>query len=242
MRENQTKERDIMLKVAIAEDDFRIAQVQERFLQEIENVKVVGKALNAKEAIEMLEQEPIDLLILDIYMPDEMGTDLLPRIRERFPEVDVIVVTAATERDILERCLRNGVVNYLIKPVKMESFIEAIEGYQKKRSLLQARDEVDQSFVNSYFGYDKQQSPVEKVLPSGIDVVFSHWRGLMGPPNMTQEEIDYWNQAIYKMVNTKAWKQLLKENDFYPFYKNSSGASVFLERQSKLYEELMNGK
>lgn len=123
-----------MLKVAIAEDDFRIAQVQERFLQEIENVKVVGKALNAKEAIEMLEQEPIDLLILDIYMPDEMGTDLLPRIRERFPEVDVIVVTAATERDILERCLRNGVVNYLIKPVKMESFIEAIEGYQKKEA------------------------------------------------------------------------------------------------------------
>ncbi|MDT2047971.1 tripartite tricarboxylate transporter substrate binding protein [Priestia flexa] len=76
----------------------------------------------------------------------------------------------------------------------------------------------------------------------GVDVVFSHWRGLMGPPNMTQEEIDYWNQTIYKMVNTKAWKQLLKENDFYPFYKNSSGASVFLERQSKLYEELMNGK
>ncbi|MDT2047972.1 DNA-binding response regulator [Priestia aryabhattai] len=157
-----------MLKVAIAEDDFRIAQVQERFLQEIENVKVVGKALNAKDAIEMLEQENIDLLILDIYMPDEMGTDLLPRIRERFPKVDVIVVTAATEKDILERCLRNGVVNYLIKPVKMESFIEAIEGYQKKRRLLQARDEVDQSFVNSYFGYDKQQT-VEKVLPSGID-------------------------------------------------------------------------
>ncbi len=157
-----------MLKVAIAEDDFRIAQVQERFLQEIENVKVVGKALNAKGAIEMLEQENIDLLILDIYMPDEMGTDLLPRIRERFPKVDVIVVTAATEKDILERCLRNGVVNYLIKPVKMESFIEAIEGYQKKRSLLQARDEVDQSFVNSYFGYDKQQT-LEKVLPSGID-------------------------------------------------------------------------
>ncbi|WP_350019854.1 response regulator [Priestia flexa] len=157
-----------MLKVAIAEDDFRIAQVQERFLQEIENVKVVGKALNAKDAIEMLEQENIDLLILDIYMPDEMGTDLLPRIRERFPKVDVIVVTAATEKGILERCLRNGVVNYLIKPVKMESFIEAIEGYQKKRRLLQARDEVDQSFVNSYFGYDKQQT-VEKVLPSGID-------------------------------------------------------------------------
>ncbi|MEE6133511.1 response regulator [Priestia sp. GS2] len=157
-----------MLKVAIAEDDFRIAQVQERFLQEIENVKVVGKALNAKDAIEMLEQENIDLLILDIYMPDKMGTDLLPRIRERFPKVDVIVVTAATEKDILERCLRNGVVNYLIKPVKMESFIEAIEGYQKKRRLLQARDEVDQSFVNSYFGYDKQQT-VEKVLPSGID-------------------------------------------------------------------------
>jgi len=116
-----------MLRVAIAEDDFRIAQVQERFLLEVDGVEVVGKALNAKETLEMLKEKKVDLLLLDIYMPDEMGTDLLPKIRAQFPQVDVIVVTAATEKNIVEICLRNGVVNYLIKPVMMESFINAIK-------------------------------------------------------------------------------------------------------------------
>ncbi|TYR79407.1 tripartite tricarboxylate transporter substrate binding protein [Priestia megaterium] len=75
----------------------------------------------------------------------------------------------------------------------------------------------------------------------GINLTFSHWRGLMGPPDMTKEEVDYWNSSIYQMVHTKSWKELLKENDFYPFYKNSSAAKVFLEQQSKMYEQLMNG-
>lgn len=94
----RSKGRVEMLRVAIAEDDFRIAQVQERFLLEVDGIEVVGKALNAKETLEMLEEKKVDLLLLDIYMPDEMGTDLLPKIRAQFPHVDVIVVTAATEK------------------------------------------------------------------------------------------------------------------------------------------------
>ncbi|TYR79408.1 response regulator [Priestia megaterium] len=160
-----------MLKVAIAEDDFRIAQVQERFLLEIKDVKVVGKSLNAKETMEMLKAEEVDLLLLDIYMPDEMGTDLLPKIRDHFPHVDVIVVTAATEKNILEKCLRNGVTNYLVKPVMMETFIEAIEQYKKKKQLLSAYDEIDQSLVDLYFGHTKEKNISEKLLPSGIDPI-----------------------------------------------------------------------
>ncbi|WDW09814.1 tripartite tricarboxylate transporter substrate binding protein [Priestia aryabhattai] len=76
---------------------------------------------------------------------------------------------------------------------------------------------------------------------AGIDVTFSHWRGLMGPPNMTKEQVAYWNKAVYEMVHTKEWEQLLKDNDLTSFYKNSSGAKVFLEQQSKLYSDLMGG-
>jgi CitB family two-component system response regulator CitT len=136
----KSKGRVEMLRVAIAEDDFRIAQVQERFLLEVDGVEVVGKALNAKETLQMLKETKVDLLLLDIYMPDEMGTDLLPKIRAQFPQVDVIVVTAATEKNIVEICLRNGVVNYLIKPVMMESFINAIKQYQEKKELFSTHE------------------------------------------------------------------------------------------------------
>ncbi|MFP7734804.1 response regulator [Priestia aryabhattai] len=158
-----------MLRVAIAEDDFRIAQVQERFLLEVDGVEVVGKALNAKETLQMLKETKVDLLLLDIYMPDEMGTDLLPKIRAQFPQVDVIVVTAATEKNIVEICLRNGVVNYLIKPVMMESFINAIKQYQEKKELFSTHEEVDQSFIDAYFGHARTKPKVDKSLPSGID-------------------------------------------------------------------------
>lgn len=56
-----------MLRVAIAEDDFRIAQVQERFLLEVDGVEVVGKALNAKETLEMLKEKKVDLLFRHLY-------------------------------------------------------------------------------------------------------------------------------------------------------------------------------
>jgi CitB family two-component system response regulator CitT len=165
----RSKGRVEMLRVAIAEDDFRIAQVQERFLLEVDGVEVVGKALNAKETLQMLKETKVDLLLLDIYMPDEMGTDLLPKIRAQFPQVDVIVVTAATEKNIVEICLRNGVVNYLIKPVMMESFINAIKQYQEKKELFNTHEEVDQSFIDAYFGHARTKPKADKSLPSGID-------------------------------------------------------------------------
>jgi len=56
----RSKGRVEMLRVAIAEDDFRIAQVQERFLLEVDGVEVVGKALNAKETLEMLKEKKVD--------------------------------------------------------------------------------------------------------------------------------------------------------------------------------------
>ena len=71
-----------MLRVAIAEDDFRIAQVQERFLLEVDGVEVVGKALNAKETLEMLKEKKVDLLLLDICMPDD-GNRFTAENRER---------------------------------------------------------------------------------------------------------------------------------------------------------------
>jgi CitB family two-component system response regulator CitT len=158
-----------MVNVVIAEDDFRIAQVQEQFLQKVSGVKLVGKALNVRETIEILDKEGVDLLLLDIYMPDELGTELLPKIRKNYPKIDIIMVTAATERTMLETAIRHGVFTYLLKPVTMEKFIETIEDYKKKKKLLSSRDEVDQLLIDRYFGAFNLTMISQRDLPSGVD-------------------------------------------------------------------------
>ena len=158
-----------MIKVVIAEDDFRIAQVQEQFLQKITGVKMVGKALNAKETMELLSENEVDLLLLDIYLPDELGTDLLSKIRERFPIIDIIMVTAATERTMLEKAVRYGVSNYLLKPVTMKKFVETIEDYKRKKELLSISEEMDQKLIDRFFGITNQSTIMQNDLPTGVD-------------------------------------------------------------------------
>ncbi|AIK39415.1 response regulator [Bacillus pseudomycoides] len=158
-----------MLKVAIVEDDFRVAQIQERFLSKIKDVKVIGKALNTKETMELLEKEEIDLLLLDIYLPDGIGTDLLPKIHADFPNVDVIMVTAANEKSMLEKAIRNGVCNYLIKPVTLEKFVCTIEDYKRKKQLLNSRSEVNQPLIDMFFGTAQTKDASQKNLPTGVD-------------------------------------------------------------------------
>lgn len=74
----------------------------------------------------------------------------------------------------------------------------------------------------------------------GVDLVFEHWRGIMGPPNMTKDEIHFWDRTIEKMVQTEEWQQTLEKYMWKGFYKNSSETSKFLEEQGKMYEDLLN--
>jgi tripartite-type tricarboxylate transporter receptor subunit TctC len=74
----------------------------------------------------------------------------------------------------------------------------------------------------------------------GIDMEFPHWRGVMGPPDMTEEEIAYWDEKLGEMVKTDEWQKVLENNDWDGFYKDSEETKQFLEEQEKLYEGLVN--
>ncbi|UOQ92396.1 tripartite tricarboxylate transporter substrate binding protein [Halobacillus shinanisalinarum] len=73
----------------------------------------------------------------------------------------------------------------------------------------------------------------------GVDLVFPHWRGLMGPPDMTEEQIAFWDEKLSKMVETEEWKKVLKNNDWEGFYKNSEETKAFLQEQHDLYKQLI---
>ncbi|OZU88158.1 DNA-binding response regulator [Virgibacillus indicus] len=158
-----------MIKAVIVEDDYRIAGIHEEFLKKASDIAVVGKALNGKEAITLIKAKEADLVLLDIYMPDILGTDMIQELRRINPNLDFIMVSAATETDIVSEVIRNGIFDYIIKPVKMERFIETIERYKQMKEKLDVKKEVDQSFLDDYFGYKSDSKPQEKQTPKGID-------------------------------------------------------------------------
>lgn len=154
------------ITTVIAEDDFRVADIHEKFLKKFEEIEVVGKSLNGDQTLRILQEKTPDLLILDVYMPDMLGSDLLPIIRERFPKVSIIMITAATDKFFIEKALGYGVENYLIKPVNRERFDEVIIHYMKKYSLLTSKHEIDQDYVAILFGNKKIEKAGKDATPT----------------------------------------------------------------------------
>lgn len=73
----------------------------------------------------------------------------------------------------------------------------------------------------------------------GINVIFQHWKGIMGPKDMTEEEVAYWDSVIKRMVESDSWKGILRERGWESFYKGSGESRVFLEQSSEEYKELV---
>jgi CitB family two-component system response regulator CitT len=159
-----------MINVAIAEDDFRVAQIHEAYLEKVKGMQLVGKAMNAMETFKLLEGHSIDLLLLDVYMPDQLGTEMLHEIRLSHPGLDIIMITAANDKAFLEKALEYGVYYYLIKPVTLKQFKETMEKYKKKHQLLKTTDTVNQGVLEQLFGKNTVEKEQER-LPTGIDSI-----------------------------------------------------------------------
>ena len=162
-----------MINILIVEDDFRIADIHEKFLKEIEDVRVVGKALRASDALEIIQEKHIDLILLDIYIPDKLGTELIQEIKARQMDIDFIVITAANNIELLDKSLKSGVFYYLLKPVSIERFREVIESYKKRRKSIDSIEFVDQTFIDDLIGNKsmEREGAASEPLPKGVNLL-----------------------------------------------------------------------
>ncbi|MFD1412408.1 response regulator transcription factor [Oceanobacillus jeddahense] len=163
------------MNVVIAEDDYRVALLHEKYLQDFSEITVVGRALNGKELKELIANEAVDLVILDIYFPDTLGTELLSYLRLDHPELDIIVVSASTDRQHLRLAKRYGVYQYLIKPVTVDNFTNTIKKYLKDRTWFEENGEfeaIDASYVlTGGSGRRVEEKGMNTPLPTGIDSI-----------------------------------------------------------------------
>ncbi len=160
--------------VLIVEDDFRVADIHRGFVEEAGGFEVVGSAQSGAAAIELSEQLEPQLVLLDVYLPDGLGTDVLKRLRAG-RTVDCFVLTAARDVRTVKQCLDLGALHYLIKPFTREELIERLHEYRRWRSALNADDELSQPEVDHIFhGVGRPTATLPKGLsPETMELIVS---------------------------------------------------------------------
>lgn len=148
-----------MIRVVVVDDDFMVAKVHAGFVSRVPGFTVAGVAYSGREALRVVAELRPDLVLLDIHLPDINGIDVLRRLRETDPSVDVLVISAAKEVDTVRTALRGGVVNYLLKPFDQEALRERLEQYVSAHRSLATAPAVAQSDIDRIFGASSQASP-----------------------------------------------------------------------------------
>jgi two-component system response regulator PilR (NtrC family) len=95
----------------------------------------VSEASSGTEGIDLLEQEPYDVILTDLVMPGDSGIDLLRAAKEIHPDVEVILMTGYATADTAIEAMRGGAFHYLVKPLKLEEMLNLAEKACEQRRL-----------------------------------------------------------------------------------------------------------
>ena len=155
-----------MYKVLIVEDDPMVAMINEQYIKRNKNFEIVGKCNDGLSALYFLENNRVDLLILDVFMPKMDGFETLRQIRNKQIILDAIMVTAANERESLEEALHLGIVDYLVKPFTFERFQMALEKYIAQNNALKDIDTLNQKSIDHIIDNTRKKS--DDLFPKGI--------------------------------------------------------------------------
>ena len=175
-----------MTHTIIIEDDPMVAQINRQYMQQIKDFCVDAIFDNAQSAMDYLQKNVVNLILLDVFMPGMNGISLLRKIRADKIKSAVIIITAATEMSTVHEALRLGVIDYLIKPYSFERFQDAIQKYITRMNLLssgkQANQEVvDQLLLNSNLKPVVTNNQLEKGLNSQtLETIMFHLKKSQG--------------------------------------------------------------
>ncbi|WP_457577779.1 response regulator [Desulfomarina sp.] len=159
------------IQTVIIEDDEKIAEIQRIFTEKIDGFTVTGIAHSVQEGEEMLEVLQPDLVLLDIFFPDGNGLELLWTIRKKHKKTDIVLITAAKERDIFQEALRGGVFDYILKPLNFTRFKHMLSRYLTYREKLQKITTINQQDVDILLHQEKEGVAEAGNLPKGIDPI-----------------------------------------------------------------------
>jgi response regulator of citrate/malate metabolism len=142
-----------VIRTVVVDDDYRVAAIHAAYLGKVPGFEAIAQVHTAAAAIEAVDRLRPDLLLLDLYLPDEHGLEVVARLRqEDHPQVDVIVITAAKDADSVRAAMQHGALHYLLKPFSFPALRDKLLSYAQMRSRLDALRTADQRSVDRVFG------------------------------------------------------------------------------------------
>ena len=156
------------LKVFLVEDDPMVLELNKKFLNRLTGFKITGEAQSGNEALKKISKMKPNLILLDMYLPDMTGIELLHKIRNESIPCDVIIVTAASDAKTVQQVVRMGAFDYLLKPFRFERFREALIKYQRTTKLFPNSQILKQEEIDKWLGHSIQE---EITLPKGLNEI-----------------------------------------------------------------------
>lgn len=154
------------LKVLVVDDDFRVAALHRAYVDKVAGYQVVGEAHSGMSTLTAVHEHRPDLVLLDLYLPDMSGLDVLRHLRSPAHRlVDVVVITAARDAASVRSAMQGGTINYLVKPFSFSRLAEVLGAYRSMRARLAEVEEVSQAEVDEL--YASVRASPERDLPKG---------------------------------------------------------------------------
>lgn len=155
-----------MIRTLVVDDDFRVADLHRLYAERIGGFEVVGVAHTGAEALRLAGGLAPDLVLLDIYLPDMSGLDVLRSLRQARRSIDVIAITAAQDVATIRAALQGGSVHYLIKPFTFTVFREKLQSYAEVHARLGRAGQASQAEVDRLYGL--LRTGLDEDLPKGL--------------------------------------------------------------------------
>ncbi|MFD4027101.1 response regulator [Streptomyces sp. NPDC058576] len=172
-----------MIQVLIVDDDVRVAQINAAYVAKVPGFRVVAQAHSAAGALATVEEVPVDLILLDHYLPDRNGLAVVRELRRLGRQVDVIMVTAARDVATVQDAMRHGALQYLVKPFTYAGLRSKLEAYAALRQTLDGGGEAEQAQVDRLFGalWAGEPDLPKGHSPTTAELVRGALRGAEGP-------------------------------------------------------------
>ncbi|MBS3948934.1 MAG: response regulator [Dethiobacter sp.] len=156
------------IRTVIVEDDPMVTQINKQYIEKIGGFEIVGTAETGQESLGTIYRLLPHLVILDVYLPDISGMQILKELRAKNVPTDVVLVTAARDVDTIQNAFRHGAIDYIIKPFKFSRLKSALESYKLLHNKLHRKLALDQEEIDELAMH---KTRAQESMPKGLSEV-----------------------------------------------------------------------
>ena len=182
------------LRVLVVDDEPLVAAGHAQYVARVPGFVVVGTVGTAQEAVRFLRDQAVDLVLLDLNLPDGHGLDIVRAVRGAGRPLDILPITAAREAHLVRTAVSLGVVGYLLKPFSFADLRDRLRAYHRYRSDLAAAPSANQGQVDAMLS-DLHQPAISGAIPQKglsaplMDQVIDTLRRTPHPEGLSASEV-----------------------------------------------------